>query len=184
MATYTHTVRWMHRRCIFSLTPWAICCSTMCGYKIIKVVMCVCWKQQRDPWRKKAIHYDLITSHPLFNIIQSSTKWKHFLWFWLNSDERYQRGDSGTWRSTGHRQQAAKAWHGWQTAMGSYAGPTTGRCGQWGARAIDHGRCMEAGGVCGVIPRFEKVETKPPYVCPGCSNHTYSNNMINMCHVR
>jgi hypothetical protein len=34
-----------------------------------------------------------------------------------------------------------------------------------------------------VIPYSEKVEMKPPYVCPGCSNHTYSNNMINRCHV-
>jgi hypothetical protein len=29
-----------------------------------------------------------------------------------------------------------------------------------------------------VIPHSEKERTKPPYVCPGCSNHTYSNNMI------
>jgi hypothetical protein len=35
-----------------------------------------------------------------------------------------------------------------------------------------------------VVPCSEKMETKPPYVCPGCSNHTYSNNMINMCHVQ
>jgi hypothetical protein len=35
-----------------------------------------------------------------------------------------------------------------------------------------------------VIPRSEKAEMKPPYVCPGCSNHTYSNNMINRHHVR
>jgi hypothetical protein len=35
-----------------------------------------------------------------------------------------------------------------------------------------------------VIPRSEKTEMKPPYVCPGCSNHTYNNNMINRCHVR
>jgi hypothetical protein len=35
-----------------------------------------------------------------------------------------------------------------------------------------------------VIPHSEKMETKPPYVCPGCSNHTYSNNMINRCHVQ
>jgi hypothetical protein len=32
-----------------------------------------------------------------------------------------------------------------------------------------------------VIPRFEKEGTKPPYVCPGCSNHTHGNNMINRC---
>jgi hypothetical protein len=35
-----------------------------------------------------------------------------------------------------------------------------------------------------VIPRSEKVGTKPPYVCPGCSNHTYSNNMITRFHVQ
>jgi hypothetical protein len=29
-----------------------------------------------------------------------------------------------------------------------------------------------------VIPRSEKVESKPLYVCLGCSIHTYSNNMI------
>jgi hypothetical protein len=30
-----------------------------------------------------------------------------------------------------------------------------------------------------VIPRSEKEERKPLYVCPGCSNHTYNNNLIN-----
>jgi hypothetical protein len=35
-----------------------------------------------------------------------------------------------------------------------------------------------------VIPRSEKEGTKPPYVCPGCSNHTYSNNMITRFHVQ
>jgi hypothetical protein len=29
-----------------------------------------------------------------------------------------------------------------------------------------------------VIPRSKKMEPKPLYVCSGCSNHTYSNNMI------
>jgi hypothetical protein len=29
----------------------------------------------------------------------------------------------------------------------------------------------------GVIPHSEIAGTKPAYVCPGCSNHTYSNNM-------
>jgi hypothetical protein len=29
-----------------------------------------------------------------------------------------------------------------------------------------------------VIPRSEKVGPKPLYMCLGCSNHTYSNNMI------
>jgi hypothetical protein len=27
-----------------------------------------------------------------------------------------------------------------------------------------------------VIPHSEKEGTKPPYVCPGCSNHTHGNN--------
>jgi hypothetical protein len=31
----------------------------------------------------------------------------------------------------------------------------------------------------GVTPRSEKTEQKPLYVYPGCSNHTYSNNMVN-----
>jgi hypothetical protein len=35
-----------------------------------------------------------------------------------------------------------------------------------------------------VIPRYEKAKMKAPYVCPGCSNHTYNNNMINMCLVQ
>jgi hypothetical protein len=35
-----------------------------------------------------------------------------------------------------------------------------------------------------VIPHSEKEGTKPPYVCPGCSNHTYSNNMITRIHVQ
>jgi hypothetical protein len=33
-----------------------------------------------------------------------------------------------------------------------------------------------------VTPRSEIAETKPPYVCPGCLIHMYSNNMINRCH--
>jgi hypothetical protein len=35
-----------------------------------------------------------------------------------------------------------------------------------------------------VMPHSKKVETKPPYVCPGCSNHMYNNNMINRWHVQ
>jgi hypothetical protein len=35
-----------------------------------------------------------------------------------------------------------------------------------------------------VIPRSEIARTKPPYVCPGCFIHTYSNNMINRFHVQ
>jgi hypothetical protein len=27
-----------------------------------------------------------------------------------------------------------------------------------------------------VVPRSEKEGTKPPYVCPGCSNHMHGNN--------
>jgi hypothetical protein len=38
-------------------------------------------------------------------------------------------------------------------------------------------------GINRVIPRSEKEGTKPPYVCPGCSNHTHGNNMINRCNV-
>jgi hypothetical protein len=34
-----------------------------------------------------------------------------------------------------------------------------------------------------VIPHSEKEGTKPPYVCPGCSNHTHGNNMINKSNV-
>jgi hypothetical protein len=33
-----------------------------------------------------------------------------------------------------------------------------------------------AGATTIVIPRSEKKGTKPPYVCPGCSNHTHDNN--------
>jgi hypothetical protein len=29
-----------------------------------------------------------------------------------------------------------------------------------------------------VISRSKKAGPKPLYMCPGCSNHTYSNNMI------
>jgi hypothetical protein len=35
-----------------------------------------------------------------------------------------------------------------------------------------------------VIPCSEIAGTKPPYVCPGCSNHTYSDNMITRFHVQ
>jgi hypothetical protein len=28
------------------------------------------------------------------------------------------------------------------------------------------------------IAGSEKTEPKPIYMCPGCSNHTYSNNMV------
>jgi hypothetical protein len=35
-----------------------------------------------------------------------------------------------------------------------------------------------------VISRSEREGTKPPYVCPGCLNHTYSNNMITRFHVQ
>jgi hypothetical protein len=32
---------------------------------------------------------------------------------------------------------------------------------------------LREGGGASVTPRSEKEGTKPPYVCPGCSNHTY-----------
>jgi hypothetical protein len=35
-----------------------------------------------------------------------------------------------------------------------------------------------------VIPSSKKEGTKPPYVCPRCSNHTYSNNMITRFYVQ
>jgi hypothetical protein len=35
-----------------------------------------------------------------------------------------------------------------------------------------------------VIPHSEIAGTKPPYVCPRCFIHTYSNNMINRFHVQ
>jgi hypothetical protein len=42
-------------------------------------------------------------------------------------------------------------------------------------RLVNHSLC--------VIPHSEIAGTKPPYVCPGCFIHTYSNNMINRFHV-
>jgi hypothetical protein len=35
-----------------------------------------------------------------------------------------------------------------------------------------------------VISHFEKAEMKPLYMCPGYSNHTYNNDMINRCYVQ
>jgi hypothetical protein len=35
-----------------------------------------------------------------------------------------------------------------------------------------------------VTPCSEIAGTKPPYVCPGCFIHTYSNNVINRFHVQ
>jgi hypothetical protein len=34
-----------------------------------------------------------------------------------------------------------------------------------------------------VTPHPEIAEMKPPYVCSGCLIHTYSNNIINRCHI-
>jgi hypothetical protein len=42
---------------------------------------------------------------------------------------------------------------------------------------------VELPGMPPVIPCSEKEGTKPPYVYPGCSNHTHGNNMINRCNV-
>jgi hypothetical protein len=39
------------------------------------------------------------------------------------------------------------------------------------------------GTILSVIPRSKIAGTKPPYVCPGCFIHTYSNKMINIFHV-
>jgi hypothetical protein len=44
--------------------------------------------------------------------------------------------------------------------------------------------CANISSNCIVIPHSEREGTKPPYVCPGCSNHTYSNNMITRFHVQ
>jgi hypothetical protein len=35
-----------------------------------------------------------------------------------------------------------------------------------------------------VTPRSEIAGMKPPYMCPGCFIHTYSNNMINRFHIQ
>jgi hypothetical protein len=44
------------------------------------------------------------------------------------------------------------------------------------AQGTDHEKVL-------VIPHSEKEGMKPPYVCPGCSNHTHGDNMINRCNV-
>jgi hypothetical protein len=43
---------------------------------------------------------------------------------------------------------------------------------------------LTAYSITNVKPRSEIAGTKPPYVCPGCFIHTYSNNMINRFHVQ
>jgi hypothetical protein len=50
----------------------------------------------------------------------------------------------------------------------------SGRIGKWAYALVEYDF---------VIPRSERVGTKPPYMCPGCFIHTYSNNMINRFHV-
>jgi hypothetical protein len=52
------------------------------------------------------------------------------------------------------------------------------------ARSLESGSLVSAEDSRSVIPRSEIVGTKPPYVCPGCFIHTYSNNMINRFHVQ
>jgi hypothetical protein len=50
------------------------------------------------------------------------------------------------------------------------------RCGtQW----IGHGGLILLAAPLLSHLSFEKMKSKPLYVCPGCSNHTYTNNMIN-----
>jgi hypothetical protein len=76
--------------------------------------------------------------------------------------------------------------HGIGSAHAHSARGLRSRCwrGPWAQRAA----CARRAGLgwCGaaVIPRSEKEGTKPLYVCPGCSNHTYSNNMITRIHVQ
>jgi hypothetical protein len=53
-----------------------------------------------------------------------------------------------------------------------------------GASSADGGAATTGNGNSDVIPRSEIAETKPPYVCPGCFIHTYSNNMINRFHAQ
>jgi hypothetical protein len=50
------------------------------------------------------------------------------------------------------------------------------------AQQIEPGRRMRWSD--DVIPRSEIAGTKPPYVCPGCFIHTYSNNIINRLHIQ
>jgi hypothetical protein len=57
---------------------------------------------------------------------------------------------------------------------------TTILCEAFGIEPKDRG-CVPEFAKCHT--RSEKKETKPPYVCPGCSNHTHGNNMINRCNV-
>jgi hypothetical protein len=49
---------------------------------------------------------------------------------------------------------------------------------------VKNSEAVNPDGLCPVIPRSEKEGMKPPYVCLGCSNHMYSNNMITRFHVQ
>jgi hypothetical protein len=51
-------------------------------------------------------------------------------------------------------------------------------------KIFDTAEHMTRSKVINVIPRSEIAETKPPYVFPGCFIHTYSNHMINRCHIQ
>jgi hypothetical protein len=62
---------------------------------------------------------------------------------------------------------------GWVDAVGAQDRPL------FMLNVVSHGSSSEKADVLSpplnnpVIPRSEKEGTKPPYVCPGCSNHTY-----------
>jgi hypothetical protein len=72
----------------------------------------------------------------------------------------------------------SSAWEAMQRWLdgGGFLCTWRGKSSPWVIR-----RCLFIG--LGVIPRSEKEGTKPTYVCPGCSNHTHDNNMINRCNV-
>jgi hypothetical protein len=82
-----------------------------------------------------------------------------------------------------------KGRHHWRPIVGAFkmviseARTTSGRgCDE--ADASGRLAHTEEGGVvvattASVIPRSEKEGMKPPYVFPGCLNHTHGNNMIN-----
>jgi hypothetical protein len=51
-------------------------------------------------------------------------------------------------------------------------------------KIFDMAEHMTRSKVINVIPHSEIAEMKPPYVFPGCFIHTYSNHMINRCHIQ
>jgi hypothetical protein len=51
-------------------------------------------------------------------------------------------------------------------------------------KIFDTAEHMTRSKVINAIPHSEIAEMKPPYVFPGCFIHTYSNHMINRCHIQ